>query len=81
MINIASPHARQRGGNVYNHRTITPSFEQFTRLAILHHSALDYMSGLDNRTCFYLDDLNKEQQQAILDIVNRLKQAFSSGGK
>ena len=32
--------------------------------------------GLDNRSCFYLDGLSKEQQQAILDIVNRLKDLF-----
>ena len=35
-----------------------------------------YMIGLDNRSCFYLDGLRKEQQQAILDVVNRLKDLF-----
>ena len=34
------------------------------------------MMGLDNRVCFYLDGLSKDQQQTILDIVNRLKEAF-----
>ncbi|NCE66198.1 XRE family transcriptional regulator [Pseudoflavonifractor sp. 524-17] len=58
----------------YESNTITPSLEQFTRLAILYNTSLDYMMGLDNRTCFYLDGLSKEQQQAILDIVNRLKE-------
>lgn len=62
----------------YESNTITPSLEQFTRLAILYNTSLDYMMGLDNRTCFYLDDLSKEQQQTILDIVNRLKQSFLS---
>lgn len=65
----------------YESNTITPSLEQFTRLAILYHTSLDYMMGLDNRTCFYLDDLSKEQQQTILDIVNRLKQSFLSSEK
>lgn len=60
----------------YESNTITPSLEQFTRLAILYNTSLDYMMGLDHRTCFYLDGLSKEQQQAILDIVYRLKDLF-----
>ena len=32
--------------------------------------------GLDNRSCFYLDGLSKDQQQVILDIVDRLKELF-----
>ena len=59
----------------YESNTITPSLEQFTRLAILYHTSLDYMMGLDNRVCFYLDGLSKDQQQTILDIVNRLTEA------
>lgn len=62
----------------YESNTITPSLEQFTRLAILYNTSLDYMMGLDNRTCVYLDGLNKEQQQTILEIVNRLKQLLLS---
>ena len=60
----------------YESNTITPSLEQFTRMAILYNTSLDYMMGLDNRVCFYLDGLTKDQQQTILDIVNRLKEAF-----
>lgn len=60
----------------YESNTTTPSLEQFTRLAILYNTSLDYMMGLDNRICFYLDGLSKNQQQTILDIVNRLKQSF-----
>lgn len=65
----------------YENNTITPSLEQFTRLAILYNTSLDYMMGLDNRTCFYLDGLNKEQEQTVLDVVNRLKRLFLSGEK
>lgn len=60
----------------YESNTITPSLEQFTRMAILYNTSLDYMMGFDNRTCFYLDGLSKDQQQAILDVVNRLKDLF-----
>ena len=61
----------------YESNTTTPSLEQFTRLAILYNTSLDYMMGLDNRVCFYLDGLSENQQQTILDVVNRLKQSFS----
>lgn len=60
----------------YENNTVTPSLEQFVRMALLYNTSLDYMMGLDNRSCFYLDGLSKEQQQAILDVVNRLKDLF-----
>lgn len=60
----------------YESNTTTPSLEQFTRLAILYNTSLDYMMGLDNRVCFYLDGLSENQQKTILDVVNRLKQSF-----
>lgn len=60
----------------YERNTITPSLEQLVRLAVLYNTSLDYMMGIDDRTCFYLDDLNKSQQETVLDIVRRLKQEF-----
>lgn len=60
----------------YERNIITPSLEQLVRMAILYNTSLDYMMGIDNRACFYLDDLSKSQQQAVLDVVKRLKQAF-----
>jgi len=65
----------------YESNTTTPSLEQFTRLAVLYNTSLDYMMGLDNRTCFYLDGLSENQKQTILDIVNRLKQSFLQEGQ
>ena len=65
----------------YENNAITPSLEQFTRLAILYNTSLDYMMGLDNRTCFYLDGLSKPQQQTVLDIVKRLKQSYLQDGQ
>ena len=61
----------------YENNTITPSLEQAIRLAILYHTSLDYIMGLDNRVCFYFVFLSENQQQTILDVVNRLKQSFS----
>lgn len=63
----------------YESNTITPSLEQFARMALLYNASLDYMMGLDSRSCVYLDGLSKDQQQAILDIVNRLKDLFLHG--
>jgi transcriptional regulator with XRE-family HTH domain len=60
----------------YENNTVTPSLEQFARMAILYNTSLDYIMGLGNRPCIYLDDLSKDQQQAILDVVNRLKGLF-----
>lgn len=65
----------------YESNTTTPSLEQFTRLAVLYNTSLDYMMRLDNRTCFYLDGLSENQKQTILDIVNRLKQSFLQEGQ
>ena len=60
----------------YERNTITPSVEQLVRMAVLYNTSLDYMMGLDNRACFYLDDLSKSQQETVKDIVFRLKQEF-----
>lgn len=60
----------------YERNTTTPSLDQLASLAVLYNTSLDYLMGLDNRSCIYLDHLTDSQQQTILDIVNRLKQEF-----
>lgn len=65
----------------YESNTTTPSLEQFTRLAILYNTSLDYMMGLKNRNCFYLDGLKEDQQQMILEVVERMKQYFLQNGQ
>lgn len=70
--------------NGYESNTITPSLKQFARLAMLYklyNTSMDYMMGLDNRICFYLDGLSEEQQQTILDVVARLKESFLRGSQ
>ena len=64
----------------YESNTITPSLEQFARMAVLYNASLDYMMGFENRACFYLDGLSEEQQQMILDVVNRMKEFFLKSG-
>ena len=63
----------------YERNTITPSVDQLVKLAVLYHTSLDYMMGLENRPSFYIDDLSESQQKTVLDIVDRLKQEFLSG--
>ena len=60
----------------YECNTITPSVEQLVKLSLLYNTSLDYMMGLENRYHLYLDDLSESQQQAILDIVERIKLEF-----
>lgn len=60
----------------YERNTITPSVEQLVRMAVLYNTSLDYMMGIDDRTCLFLDDPDESQQQAVIDIVDRLKREF-----
>lgn len=60
----------------YERNTITPSVEQLVRMAVLYNTSLDYMMGISDRACIFLDDLDHGQQQTVIDIVDRLKQEF-----
>ncbi len=60
----------------YECNTITPSLELVVKLAVLYNSSLDYIMGMDNRSCLYLDDLSESQRQTVFDVVSRLKQEF-----
>lgn len=65
----------------YESNTITPSLEQFTRMAVLYNASLDYIMGLENRRGYYLDGLSEDQQHVILDVVERMKQFFLQGNQ
>ncbi|MCD8357415.1 MAG: helix-turn-helix domain-containing protein [Clostridia bacterium] len=64
--------------SAYERNIKTPSVEILLRMAILYNSSLDYMMGLEDRTNFYVDDLNESQQQTIVDIVDRLRREFQN---
>lgn len=55
-----------------------PKLETLERMAVLYRTSVDYILGLDHRTSIYLDDLSESQQQAVIDIVDRLREAFQS---
>ncbi|MEY8386763.1 helix-turn-helix transcriptional regulator [Oscillospiraceae bacterium 38-13] len=63
----------------YERNIITPSVDQLVRMAVLYNTSLDYMMGLENRSSFFVDDLEESQQQTVLDVVKRLKQEFLKG--
>lgn len=64
--------------SAYERNTKTPRVEVLANMAILYHTSVDYMLGLENRTSLYLDDLTPRQRQTVLDIVKLLKDEFHS---
>lgn len=63
--------------SAYERNTKTPRVEMLARMAILYHTSVDYMLGIEGRTSLYLDDLTPSQQRTIVDIVERIKQEFN----
>ena len=62
--------------SAYECNTKVPRLDTFEKLALLYHSSVDYILGLENRTNLYIDDLSESQQATVIDIVNRLRAEF-----
>lgn len=62
--------------SVYEQNAKTPRLDMLVRMALLHHSSLDYMVGLKNCRPLYLDGLAPSQQQAVEEIIDRLQREF-----
>lgn len=60
----------------FENNTITPRVEHLVNLAHLYNTSVDYILGIDNRPCIFLDDLTDSQQEAVRDVVARMKQEF-----
>ena len=54
----------------YERNTITPSVEQLVRMPVLYNTSLDYMMGIDDRACLFLDALDEGQQHTVIDIID-----------
>lgn len=67
--------------SAYEHNIKSPSLEVLKKMAILYHSSIDFMLGLENRTNFFIDDLTEHQQEMILNIVNMLRDEFQRENK
>jgi transcriptional regulator with XRE-family HTH domain len=64
--------------SAYECNNKSPSLDVLERMAVLYHSSVDYMLGMDNRTSFYIDDLTPAQQEIILNIVQMLRDEWTN---
>lgn len=64
--------------SAYERNIKSPSIEVLEQMAILYHSSVDYILGLEHRTNIFIDDLTKSQQKTITDIVDRLRKEFQN---
>lgn len=62
--------------SAYECNTKSPSLDILEHMAILYHTSIDYMLGMENRTNFYLDDFTSDQQKIILSIIGMLRDEF-----
>lgn len=67
--------------SAYERNNKSPSLDVLERMAIMYHSSIDYMMGLENRTNFYIDDLTPNQQEIILAIVKMLRDEWNTDQK
>ena len=58
----------------YERNEKTPSLEVLERIAVIYHTSVDYILGLDKRKGFFMDELTDTHQKIVLDIVNLLKE-------
>ncbi len=62
--------------SAYERNTKTPSVEMLIKLALLYHSSVDYILGLEDRTSIFIDDLEQEEQEAIVKMIDILRTEF-----
>ncbi len=62
--------------SAYECNTKTPSLEILVHMARLYNTSLDFMMGMENRPCFYLDGFTENQQTFILSFLEHLKKEF-----
>ena len=64
--------------SAYERNTKTPSVDMLVRLAILYHSSVDFILGLEDRTNIYVDDLAESQQATVVKMIEILRAEFQS---
>lgn len=64
--------------SAYERNTKMPSVDMLVRLAILYHSSVDFILGLENRTNIYVDDLSESQQATVVKMIDILRTEFQS---
>ncbi len=58
----------------YERNLKVPKQEKLIALAILYNASVDYILGLTDRPCIYLDDLTEEHQLILLKTLQTLKE-------
>lgn len=64
--------------SAYERNTKTPSVDMLVRLAILYHSSVDFILGIQDRTNIYVDDLAESQQATVVKMIDILRAEFQS---
>ena len=62
--------------SAYECNTSYPSVEKLIDLAVLLNTSVDYLLGINNRPCVYLDEFTPEQQKSIQKILEMLRHDF-----
>jgi len=62
--------------SAYECNTSYPSVEKLIDLAVLLNVSVDYLLGINNRPCIFLDDFSPSQQKSIQKIIEMLRQDF-----
>ena len=65
--------------SAYERNIKTPSVEILEKLALLYRTSTDYILGLEHRENIYIDDLSKSQQKVVRNIVEMLREEWTSG--
>ena len=77
QADVASRLGLTRGQiSAYECNTSYPSVEKLIDLAVLLNASTDYLLGIDNRPCIYLDDFSPSQQKSVQKIIEMLKRDF-----
>lgn len=80
--NLSQKEAARRLGisratvSAYERNIKSPSIDTLEQMALLYHTSIDFMLGLEHRTNLYIDDLTQHQQETILKIVELLRCEF-----
>ena len=64
----------------YEQNIKTPKIETLKKLALLYNSSVDYILGIETRKNFYLDDFTPEQQDIVLDFLEKIKPQMKKTG-
>lgn len=67
--------------SAYEHNTSYPSVEKLIEMAVLFNTSADYILGINNRPCIYLDELTPSQQCTVNKIIELIKAELNSNDR